>query len=332
MILNKNKGFSLAELMIAVGMVGGLSYLAMHITKNQTTSTTKVFFETELILTFNEMYSLLSNNDNCVRTFSNTDTPSGISNFNKTLSTVTPKYIKQSGSYLGENAPAAGYGAAGLQIDSYSLAPMAIAGSFAETEEILTVKFINKNILKSTPSTPNTVTKTIPLIVLRNESGNVKACRTVAASRFEPWQHISNSYNINYQGGSVGINIIPPTYPDNPLLPGTLINLDIAGTIFAHVARASDKRLKTNILPLKNSLKKTLSIRGVSFDWKKSGKHDVGVIAQEIEKEMPELILHNPSNNTLSVDYINIIPFLIESIKTQQKEINDLNKQLDRLE
>jgi prepilin-type N-terminal cleavage/methylation domain-containing protein len=332
MILNKNKGFSLPEMMIALGAMGALSYVGMYVAKNQTKATTKISFETELILTLNEMQSLLSSNDNCIKTFSTTNTPSGISNYNNTSLAESPMFIKQNGTYLNVNAPVAGYGEVGLQIDSYNLTPKAIAGSGVGAEEILDVNFVNKKILKDTAGVQNIVTKKIALLIQRDVNGKVKTCRTMTTSSEEPWQHVPNSNDIYYEGGAVGINIVTPTHPTNPPMPTTLIDLDVAGTIYAHVAMGSDRRLKTNIMPLKNSLKKTLAIRGVSFNWKKNGKHDVGVIAQEIEKEMPGLVLHNSSNNTLSVDYISIIPFLIEAIKDQQKEINDLNKQLNHLE
>jgi hypothetical protein len=56
----------------------------------------------------------------------------------------------------------------------------------------------------------------------------------------------------------------------------------------------SDRRLKEHIVPLSDSLSKILSLNGYSFDWKKDGKHDIGVIAQEVEKVFPALVNINP--------------------------------------
>jgi hypothetical protein len=54
---------------------------------------------------------------------------------------------------------------------------------------------------------------------------------------------------------------------------------------------SSDQRLKENIVPLTGSLDKLLKIRGVEFDWRVDGRHDVGVIAQEVEKIFPEWVI-----------------------------------------
>jgi hypothetical protein len=84
-----------------------------------------------------------------------------------------------------------------------------------------------------------------------------------------------------------------------------------------HLTEYSDERLKTNITTIKNALEKTLQLRGVEFDWKDSGNHSMGVIAQEVEKIVPEIVSYNGS--TKSVSYGNLVGLLIESIK----ELND---------
>ncbi len=81
---------------------------------------------------------------------------------------------------------------------------------------------------------------------------------------------------------------------------------------------SSDRRLKQNIVPLSNSLDKILSLSGYSFDWIKDGKHDIGVIAQEVEKVFPELVHEWDDTNGKkfkSVQYGNLIAPVIEAIK-----------------
>ena len=92
----------------------------------------------------------------------------------------------------------------------------------------------------------------------------------------------------------------------------------------------SDIRLKENIKPIEDSLTKISTISGVEYDWKEEFKqvhgyegHDVGVIAQEIEQALPEAIRTNESGY-LSVRYEKIIPLLIQAIKEQQKQIDEL--------
>jgi len=101
----------------------------------------------------------------------------------------------------------------------------------------------------------------------------------------------------------------------------------------------SDKRLKENIKPLENSLDKVMKISGVEFDWKELTEeekktihgnegHDVGVIAQEIEKVLPEVVTTRDSGYK-AVKYEKIVPLLIEAIKEQQEQINKLERKLN---
>jgi hypothetical protein len=94
---------------------------------------------------------------------------------------------------------------------------------------------------------------------------------------------------------------------------------------------SSDKRLKDNITPIDNAIDKVQKISGVTFDWNdkqdtyEHGKHDVGVIAQEIEEVLPEVV-DTRENGYKAVKYEKIVPLLIEAIKEQQKQIDELKK------
>jgi hypothetical protein len=89
---------------------------------------------------------------------------------------------------------------------------------------------------------------------------------------------------------------------------------------------ASDINLKTNIHQIENSLDKVLQIRGVNFDWKETNKASAGVIAQEVEKVLPELV-NDGENKT--VNYNGLIGVLIEAIKDQQKQIEELKNKIE---
>ena len=88
----------------------------------------------------------------------------------------------------------------------------------------------------------------------------------------------------------------------------------------ADVIAYSDKKLKENIKTLDG--KKVLEMRGVSFDRVDTKKASSGVIAQEIEKVAPELVIDD--GNYKGVAYGNLVGYLIEAIKDQQKQINEL--------
>lgn len=90
----------------------------------------------------------------------------------------------------------------------------------------------------------------------------------------------------------------------------------------------SDESLKTNIKTIENSLETIKSLRGVSFDWKETGCGSYGVIAQELEKVLPELV---KGDDIKSVNYNGLIGILIEAVKQQQEQINILKSELESL-
>ena len=92
---------------------------------------------------------------------------------------------------------------------------------------------------------------------------------------------------------------------------------------------ASDMNLKKNITDMKYGLDTVMQLRGVEYDWKREDMgHDVGVLAQEVEAVIPELVKEHEGLNGRgkfkSVDYNKLVPVLIESIKELKKEIDDL--------
>jgi hypothetical protein len=107
-------------------------------------------------------------------------------------------------------------------------------------------------------------------------------------------------------------------------------NLRIFGDVVAYAA--SDKRLKTNIQPIENALDKLDNIGGYTFDWDDKitvhghEGHDIGVIAQEIEEVLPEVVTTR-DNGYKAVKYEKIVPFLIQCIKELKDEIRDLKSQ-----
>ena len=97
----------------------------------------------------------------------------------------------------------------------------------------------------------------------------------------------------------------------------------------------SDIRLKDNLQIIEGSLDKIGEINGYEFDWNEKSPgwaqergHDVGVIAQEVQKVLPEVVQER-TNGYLGVDYKRIIPLLIESVKELKQEIEDLKKKVN---
>ena len=102
-------------------------------------------------------------------------------------------------------------------------------------------------------------------------------------------------------------------------------DLKVYGTLdTTYFNLSSDERLKENIETLDNSLETIEKINPVKFTWKDTGKNGYGVIAQEIEKILPELVSN--SNQYKSVDYISLIALIISAMKEQQQKILELEK------
>lgn len=343
MNVKKNIGFSLIEIVIAIGALAAIAMFGIKLTKTQTQSNAKASFSRDSLFVINEINTTLSDNDNCFNTFSTTDTPEGISIFNKSTSAMTPNYIANNKIYLGQSSPA-GYGSSGkIQIDSYLLTPQSSSTSTAGSEEILKIYLLNSKILVNAAGSNRLTPKTIKLHVQRDPvTKKVISCHGLSSVQTDIWQKATGKH-IYYQGRSVGINtdspdplytldlrnstgatVIDPITTASFLSPGNLC----LGSKFT----PSDKRLKENILTLNDSLKKVLAIRGVSFNWKTTGKHDVGVIAQEVQKQIPEVVSQNSVNDILSVDYQKLVPYLIEAIKSNQRKIDSLKIKLNDLQ
>jgi hypothetical protein len=84
----------------------------------------------------------------------------------------------------------------------------------------------------------------------------------------------------------------------------------------------SSRRWKANIQPLQDALGKVGRMRGVSYDLKDSGRHEIGVIAEEVGAVVPEVVTYEENGkDARGVDYSRLTALLIEATKEQQREI-----------
>jgi hypothetical protein len=109
----------------------------------------------------------------------------------------------------------------------------------------------------------------------------------------------------------------------------TALTLDMseagAATFNNNVTAYSDERLKENIVTIPDALAKVTAMRGVHYNRIDTGRSHTGVVAQEIQKIAPELVLTADDEiGTLSVDYGNITGYLIEAIKELKLKIETL--------
>jgi hypothetical protein len=129
---------------------------------------------------------------------------------------------------------------------------------------------------------------------------------------------------LNATGGRVGIGT-------GLFVPTNLLTLVQGGgpAIADGWDTYSSRRWKTNIQPLQNALGKIEQLRGVSYDLKESGKHEIGVIAEEVGQVVPEVVsFEQNGKDARGVDYSRLTALLIEAVKQQQREIRDLKSEL----
>jgi hypothetical protein len=107
----------------------------------------------------------------------------------------------------------------------------------------------------------------------------------------------------------------------------SVTNLTASQTVQAQDFNStSDENLKTNIVTVENGLETIKSLRGVTFDWKSNQKPSIGVIAQELEKVLPELVT---DGDPKTVNYNGLIGILIEAVKELSAEVENLKAQLN---
>lgn len=142
--------------------------------------------------------------------------------------------------------------------------------------------------------------------------------------------------------GNVGISSTAPS--DKLYVTG---GISATGDI---TSSASDERLKENIEAIENAVDKIKQLNGIKFDWIdnieevadcewKNKKRTVGLIAQDVQKVLPEVVSIAPfdkgeegksksGKDYLTIDYAHIVPLLIEAIKEQQIQIEELKTEL----
>ncbi len=100
------------------------------------------------------------------------------------------------------------------------------------------------------------------------------------------------------------------------------------------VIQTSDANLKTNIQPTHYGLDEVLALNPVEYNWKDSpsGEKMVGLLAQEVQKIIPEAVVTPQDGSALGMKYTELIPVLVKAIQEQQKKIEELEKALKKLQ
>lgn len=169
-----------------------------------------------------------------------------------------------------------------------------------------------------------------PLLrIIKNTKGQQYINVEANDENFSIW-NFSNEGDMYYQAGNVGIGTKTPE--EKLHVDG---NICYTGTS----AACSDERYKKDITQITGALESLMNIKGVKFNWKTEEYKDknftdalqIGVIAQEIESYYPELVLTN-NDGYKSVDYPKLTAVLIEAIKEQQEQYQNLEQRIKQIE
>ena len=159
-------------------------------------------------------------------------------------------------------------------------------------------------------------------------SGNLSADRIGVGTN--PGNYRLNVNGPAYISGSLGLGASSAFRLTLPNSAG----MDGSGLAYQWLTYSS-KKWKTNIKKIDNALDKVLKLEGVEFDWKKEygGKHDIGLIAEDVGKVVPEVVVYEDDSeeNAVGLSYERLIPLLIEALKEQQKQINQLQLEINAL-
>ena len=181
----------------------------------------------------------------------------------------------------------------------------------------------------------------------QNEGGQIVFKKSLTGSTLD-WtidQYGTTSSNARFRifnGGSEnnGIAILENGYVGMGIANPT-VKLQVNGDIIANsIGGSSDFRFKTNIRPVTNALDKIIALRGVYINWNQNEFPDrqfgsnveVGFIAQEVEKIIPEIVTKDKTKEEYrSVKYDKLVALLVEAIKEQQKQIDSLTIKVNNL-
>lgn len=159
------------------------------------------------------------------------------------------------------------------------------------------------------------LTTFIPLLTLSGD-GNMTvqlAAHTTAYKRPADWGGGVTSFDFYSDGGTFGAGV------GGSLAAFFNKNGDFVGKTFSST---SSIEYKTNVKPLENALDIINKLSGVRFDWKSSGKSDIGLIAEDVNKVLPEFVFKDEeTGKPQGVDYGKITSVLIEAVKELTKFI-----------
>lgn len=332
--LKQESGFSLLEIMIALGVGGILTYAVVVLMSNTTKEAASVNSKNDYLTLVNEMQSVFNNPDRCRAAFAASN--SVVPNLDALGLPGDPATVPLAISLnTGNSDPAKG-----------PLSPPYTAGvKWGQSLTILKFEFMGK---KSIGDASRNKQFSVPLHIVASRRVGQERSGSETASGGDILQKTFNLV-VNIEGGRVvgcagqnksfwastgagGLDIIYRNdlggrigLFDTDKWPDIKMKLDVDGaTQGVAFLNRSDARLKENVREIPDALERVLKLRGVSFHWKDRhnplmNKEQLGFLAQEVEAVFPEAVITNSATGMKSVAYDNLVGPLVEALKERQK-------------
>ena len=190
---------------------------------------------------------------------------------------------------------------------------------------------LNHLVIKPTGNIGIGINDPNALLQFPNTNANRKLVLRESANNDHQYFGFGNTgLELRYQVNDVGANHIFYAGVDNST-SNELFRIQGNGDAILQgtLTQVSDVRFKKNIQPLNHSLEKITQLNGYSYNWKDEQRNkdlQTGVLAQEVQLIYPNLV-KTDINGNLSVNYIGLIPVLLEAVKELKKEIDELKKE-----
>jgi hypothetical protein len=177
------------------------------------------------------------------------------------------------------------------------------------------------------------------VVVINRADGGASSTLFFGSSGTEEWRveipvGDTEQLNISNASGSPFVTFLPTGQLGiGTQTPANTLEVVAGGTTLADAwTTRSSRQFKTNIQPLEDALQKVEQLQGVSYDRKTDGKHEIGVVAEDVDQVVPEVVSHDPkTHEAQGVDYSRLAALLIEAVKSQQAEIQQLKAQIGQL-
>tara|TARA_B100000214_G_C23889022_1_gene590894 strand:- start:431 stop:1105 length:675 start_codon:yes stop_codon:yes gene_type:complete len=180
----------------------------------------------------------------------------------------------------------------------------------------------------------NSTTKgiVVGVVTASQFSGNITGDASINVTGIITAQRIFSAVHGEFTGGSVlAENIVGTALSISGISTFTgqtnHSTISASGTVTAtDFNSTSDVKLKKNIKQIEDPISKIMTIEGVSFNWKSDNRPSLGVIADQLENTLPELV---SDDDPKTVNYNGLVGLLIECVKNQQQQIDELKDQLN---